>query len=743
MKKKIINGFLMVALLAATSASFVSCKDNDEDVKYDLLNELRGDITPVQTAITNAQNDATQAIADAAAAAAAANNAQTAANNAQTAANNAQTTADDAKTKAQQALDWINAQDLSVYMKKEDFKDSIAHYLQDWALESTVASRFSDVWAELQKQEAKIKADSIKIDSLAGVTTSIKTDVENIKSDIATIKEDVAKVKEDISNIIKTLTNLITSVTVNATATSLLPNSKVIPGINAQLLGAPFGIVKADVTFPEADGVLTAADINKTVEIKKGYTNNEAGNAGTVYFTVNPSNIDASLVKMSLINSKGEEKYVELGAIEPADVELKWGGLSTRADNPVTLWKSNATIDFENTPEVSLSKVIDFKSIASNVKTMINDAKKVEATKASVKSTSRTLISDAAQLVASLSKVTIPELPALALKAQWGKDDVVGERSVISDYSIAATAYKPFAFNALDGTDLSVNVDLTKIDNFFKKIVDKVMEEVNGINLNNIIINTITYNAKDYNVSKDIWILVEKKYLKDATIGSYVDDVVISLEVTDKNAATPFDYGVGSFDKRVDGVGSWYTVQKESIDADLSKAIANMIGSKEDNTGINGTLGSLEDVVNQVKNLIQKANDAATKAKDLEDRATDYLQKYINKTINFIASGRILEPILLVNAKDGIHRVTGTYEAGEYTFLPTTMNNEILAPAYKKYVAVVKGGKVIESYLTTNGGENFKSVKLNLNEKGDYTIVYSALDFNGNQISKKYNVTVK
>ena len=252
MKKKIINGFLMVALLAATMTSFVSCKDNDEDVKYDLLNELRGDITPVQTAITNAQNDATKAIADAAAAATAAANAQTAANNAQTAANNAD-------TKAQQALDWINAQDLSVYMKKEDFKDSIANYLKDWALESEVASRFSAVWDELQKQDAKIKADSIRIDSLAGVTTSIKNDVDLIKSDITTIKKDVAKAQEDISNIIKTLENLITSVTVNATSNSLLANSKIFPGLNVQFVGAAFGqAVTSEGTFPSSE----VADLN-------------------------------------------------------------------------------------------------------------------------------------------------------------------------------------------------------------------------------------------------------------------------------------------------------------------------------------------------------------------------------------------------------------------------------------------------------------------------------------------------
>ena len=73
-------------------------------------------------------------------------------------------------------------------------------------------------------------------------------------------------------------------------------------------------------------------------------------------------------------------------------------------------------------------------------------------------------------------------------------------------------------------------------------------------------------------------------------------------------------------------------------------------------------------MIAQVNNLIQKTNDYADRAKDLENRATDYLQKYINKTINFIASGRILEPILLVNAKDGIHR------RGWYLHIPSNYN---------------------------------------------------------------------
>ena len=41
MKKKIINGIMMVALVAATSTSFVSCKDTNEDVKLEMQAEYQ------------------------------------------------------------------------------------------------------------------------------------------------------------------------------------------------------------------------------------------------------------------------------------------------------------------------------------------------------------------------------------------------------------------------------------------------------------------------------------------------------------------------------------------------------------------------------------------------------------------------------------------------------------------------------------------------------------------------------
>ena len=74
MKKKIINGIMMVALVAATSTSFVSCKDTNEDVRVEMQQEyatllgklntleaqygdLDGRVSTLETKVTNMAGD--------------------------------------------------------------------------------------------------------------------------------------------------------------------------------------------------------------------------------------------------------------------------------------------------------------------------------------------------------------------------------------------------------------------------------------------------------------------------------------------------------------------------------------------------------------------------------------------------------------------------------------------------------------------------------------------------------------
>ena len=761
MKKKIINGFLMVALLAATVTSFVSCKDNDEDVKYDLLNELRGDITPVQTAITNAQNDATQAIQDAA-------DAATAAANAQTSANNAQTTADDAKTKAQQALDWINAQDLSVYMKKEDFKDSIAHYLQDWALESEVASRFSAVWDELQKQDAKIKADSIRIDSLAGVTTSIKTDVENIKTDIATIKEDVAKVQKDISNIIETLTNLITSVTVNATSNSLLANSKIFPGLNVQFVGAAFGqAVTSSGEFPSTEADLNGNKLNADyINITEGekyewdnnIINNKENNAGKIYFTVNPSNVTENIlsknVVFSLTNSQNNrdndgEPIVTLANVKKSNKVLTWG--TTRGESQVTLFEADATYDLTKANAIDPTKMIDFNSIKNNFVNIINAAKSItrenDQFKETTSAAAKTTIQETAKAVATLLNAKIPHLPALALKAEW--KDTVGTRNVISDYSLAATAYKPLSFNfGKEVGDGLPTISLNKIDNAvfnfakkFKNTIDEFKAKVGETNFN-FSFNLSGLDPSKFNVKKTIYVIVRtgEKTAKDA---DNKDVNVVTIE------------NISFSEKEADIEGATKITSK-STDFKANKTYYNEVTVGEDLTD---QIKTIKDAVNKgvdtsdIENLLADAvkaldnvNKSIDNVTDLVDLTTNYLESIVNGAINFVNKGgiaRALEPVLLANTKDGIVRATGSYEAGEFTFVPTTMTYEIVAPAFKKYIAIVdKTGKARFGKVLTKGDNDFSAVKLTL-QQDDVKLIYAAMDFTGRQIIKEYDITVE
>jgi hypothetical protein len=70
---------------------------------------------------------------------------------------------------------------------------------------------------------------------------------------------------------------------------------------------------------------------------KNAYLINGTGNAGTLYFTINPRKVDPSLLHIDLINSKGEETGIALSDVKKSDHLItfaigKHGNGLTRAD---------------------------------------------------------------------------------------------------------------------------------------------------------------------------------------------------------------------------------------------------------------------------------------------------------------------------------------------------------------------------------------------------------------------------
>ena len=645
MKKKIINGILMVALVAATSTSFVSCKDNSEDVRTDLLAQVNTDLEP---RLKQAEKD----------------------------------------------IDALEA----------------AHKRDSLRLNG-----LDDETAALKKAHER---DSIRIDGLKADVKGIRDTLGIINTDLSAFHDSVYTVtqrldkrlntvEERISTIVEALRNLVTSVTVNATSTNILENSKVFPGLNMQFLGAIYGQAKKDISFPEIDGVdpvFTATQGDLLYNEKRG--------AGKVYFTINPSNIDAAdaeKLTLSLTDSQNGTSLITLGKATKSDKVLAWG---TRADGDVTLWEAEASANPKELGKLATAEIINLNQVGEHVKNMVKAAKNVEKSEASVKSTAKEILKETAAMIADLAQTKLPALPALALKAQW--QDTVGVRSVISDYSIAATGFKPVDFYWGQGiVNEGSSISLDRLDNAVARVINKLKEELNKFDLSKMIINSIEVPASS-DFSADIKVYM---HWKNANTATGEIDIVID------NDDSKDGYNTAPIEKSIDF--------NQSI-KDLVKAVNDGIPSSE-----------INNIVKQLQNTINTVNNDADRIINLEKRVSDYLESFINRMITSISTNglyKILQPILLYEGENGVNRVVSgsTFKAGQkYNLLPTTVTNELLAPAFKKYISVNGKGEVL-----TNGDDNFKKYEITL-QKGENKIVYAALDFYGNQVVKTYTVNAE
>ena len=670
MKKKIINGILMVALVGATSTSFVSCKDTSEDVKTDLMAQVN-------------------------------------------------------------------------------------------AVKANLEPRVEQAEKDIDALEAAHKRDSIRLDghdtdikylktSLAGVRDTLKTLVNHADSiDKVTkrLEGRMDNVEKDINKIVYALTNMVTSISVDATSNSIVENSMIFPSLNMQFLGSAMGKATTTGKFPstttlEGHGTaLEAADFAGVEQyswsngeiLPKADEETELADAGTIWFTLNPSNVNAKNLKdLKLVDSQGNESFVTINkkTVEIDDETiLTWG--MTRAEYKPVLWKAQAGINLEATDlaTIETAKIIDFKSIATDVKSMLKDLKATAKTANSsnyaavTKSAAKGVLTNSAQIAASVLKAKLSPLPALALKAEW--EDTVGVRSVLSGKTLAAAAYKPLSFDF--GKDLieGKTISLDKADKAAAKIIDNVMNKINRAGVKIQAIPEISFDEAYDKANLNKYIIF--------TVTSPATGVYTINKISISNTKTGNTIPTGG----ISAAGTYYTEFNMTNDI---KTVTDAIPVAE----LNALIAEAKQALIDIKAL-------ADRTKTFEARVTDFLESEINRVITKVSTDgltRLLEPIILFQAGDD-YAVTrfvdgATIPAGKITLVPTTMTNEILAPAFKKYVAVKNNttGEFVVKENLTKGDKNFKKIEANLTA-GEYTVIYSALDFYGVQVSKKYTITVK
>ncbi len=541
--------------------------------------------------------------------------------------------------------------------------------------------------------------------ALIGATASSFVSCKDTDDDLRTdfesaLADQNSKLKDRIDSLTENAKYTITGVTVNATSTSILQNSKLFPGFNAQFLGATYGKAAYAFSFPTVDGA-------KVGKIEFGANDLIYNKENTIFFTVNPTSVDLPWMvqnknlKLALIDSKNNS-YFSMGTPATATEALRWGTRST--DGTTTLWQSTITLDdatLQGLGAFEAGNIVNAQVVAEHIKAAINEAKTVNRTSASVKAATKNVVTEAASLIAenlqALVKEATKQQKALALKAQWD-DKYVGTRAEVSDYSIAAAGFKPIDFYYGQNNLTGVTFTFDRLNNAIAKIIKKVREQ---------------FPAKMGNVT-----------------------ITVSYDATGKFKITGVPTGA-TYNE------SSKTITLETADQDLSQAINDVI--KAINNGIDVT--TINNMIADVNKLIDSANNTADRAENWSNRVTNFLNDLVSRILTKVENEGlyvILQPVLLDDTQTGIRRVAAgsTLKAGTHTFIPTTLTSELLAPAYAKYVAVKQNGAIVEDQIKVKGQEGFNAFNFDL-KAGDATIIYQAVDFYGNIVTKEYNVTVQ
>ena len=187
-------------------------------------------------------------------------------------------------------------------------------------------------------------------------------------------------------------------------------------------------------------------------------------------------------------------------------------------------------------------------------------------------------------------------------------------------------------------------------------------------------------------------------------------------------------------------------------DSALAKTITDLLNDVKD-------LGKLDDKINGT--ITDAVNDAKNNVRELID---SYMTKINNRFVKYFNSAHKAMYITMVgssNSKIGLlsqSKKRPTKVSGELTLVPTSYNLELLAPAYKKFVAVTDVFKASDKSqvalgtaktlaANANKGTNMfrvidseKTCKMSGQSGYVYEITYTAIDYHGKVMIKKFYV---
>lgn len=636
----------------------------------------------------------------------------------------------------------------------------------------------------LKDAKAYTDAEIKKIKDLYGPAISgLETRVSTLETKVGAIETRLTNLENEVKEIKKVtdyVKKLITNIELQGTKNPAFGYYSLPVGLTSNVLLAYYGEASDAVKFPAMDDYKLVYDneenwITPEDFARIGFNPNDknqaylrnggttlmgsTGNAGKLYLTVNPSSVDFTGTQFKLVNSLGEESPVLLGDLQKSTDKLTFG--QTRA----TVAGENANNGFYEATATVTKPSLDAVKFGMN-KQLEDAIEEVAKEK---------LGANLTNLVQALYNQFNGRLDAYAVQASWS--DELGTHTVTSQYGIAATALKPLGYGFLKG------------ESFNFPYITPLSER--GINLRDY----IDLSKFNKTVSKDDLGISVKFDFADIWYDEATGEIKCDIEVTEKNkkyiekevvlvsasgvytdphtGVTKTFTGYASNKELAAFIASIVTASADANSALLAQEfddnIEKLLNQINDILAPGGKLEStannlLDKVQDKLNSLLGAADGVINQVNNLTDRLRRLLKNpnyYLQSVVAYPCSDGFYHPIS--NAKGMPTVVDGsTGEAMELWV--TSLNAEIVVPAFKKYIAVTnvyKDGKdadtdaaLMTALQKANSVEYFNEVF-----EGDrygvvftpdtslsgatYEIAYSALDYFGNISQQKYYITVE
>ena len=630
------------------------------------------------------------------------------------------------------------------------------------AVDDAAAAKAAATEAKTTASQAVTTANTAK-DAADKATAAVAT----LTTRVAAVEKSVKELTAQLDAMTGKLNHLITSIEIQQVKNPVFGKMNLPLDVNSKMLVSYFGEA-SNVNFPPVNSsateynnnlVISAADQNLlgiSTENFNGYLGAEDGNLklGSVYMTVNPAGVDLEGAKFEMVNSQGVASSVKLSELVKSDEVLKFG-FGGRAADPTlpSLYVADATLPVADIDKIKLT-------LGGNFESEVEDLLKNHT------------LSDLAQVAKLIYGQFNNKIEATGVKAGWEYEQAIldeegnptGETETIKDatfseFGLAATTFKPLSYKFLYGRHFKPLPTISPIEDFTLDSKLTITMPSFNFNFNNV---TLDFKFEGITVSlagSEIVVNIPKTtvydndnnpigYIKPKPV--IVDNFADLEEAINNSLATSLaaqDTKLQeAFKKAINNIAT-------QINGEINKEMANLKTNIE--TQFNNIVTEIQDKVNgylgTVNNYIDKANSFLNRINRFIEDPNHYLQVTMLYSANDgafhqVSNSSVAPTTLVLNGGDGI------------TLHPTSYTYDMIAPSFKKYVAVTKvydtkTGATNETLtkeandkaglLNTVFPGNYTDVALKLTKGYTYEIVYSSLDYHGVTSTRKFYIAAE